>query len=154
MRPSISNRSKCNSTYTQSGYYVLIASGQGQRKTWNVTEGCKLTTLLALTIICSDEKHSNVLLRSPNRKRPSRTLDEGMRSGPLHVTIRVKWTHAKELKQKGNDFIFTGTYCTCHNLLMLSYSLKHSHRNDRNRRFAHKRSIKFVLVGAMWPYGA
>ena len=29
--------------------------GQGQRKTWNVTEGCKLKTLLALTTICSDE---------------------------------------------------------------------------------------------------
>ena len=130
---------------------IRILLTEGQRKTWNVTEGCKLTTLLALTIICSDEKHSNVLLRSPNRKRPSRTLDEGMCSGPLHVTIRVKWTHAKELKQKGNDFIFTGTYCTSHNLLMLSYSLKHSHRNDRNRRFAHKRSIKFVLVDAMWP---
>ena len=116
-----------------SEYYIVIASGQGQRKTWNVTEGCKLTTLLALTIICSDEKHSSVWLRSPNRKRPSRTLDDGMCSGPPHGTIRVKWTHAKELKQKGNAFIFTGTYCTSHNLLMLSYSLKHTESQKRRK---------------------
>ena len=50
-----------------------------------------------------------------------------------HGTIRVKWTHAKELKQKGNAFIFTGTYCTSHNLLMLSYSLKHTESQKRQK---------------------